>query len=198
MNLDEKERQAKTTLKNGVRKRASLASYFFMGFLGVADTLLSTIALILDNKASAKLFWLWFAFAGGVLSLVFFSWLSALYFADNSGEPSERRIGMVGLTKLLIRVSAMVYGSFTLVAISQGSLASETGWKTFLWPYAIVVISLEAILFFYTLWHNAWVKENPDRYVTPTYPVEVRQEEPLKAKENIKEIESTDVKCDKK
>jgi hypothetical protein len=171
MNEDQQKQLATDILKSQAQKKLYLYSYIFMVIIAFLDVLLAGIGMIVDLEKGLNYVYYYLAIGFGVFGLLLIAWLSALYFVNGDEAPTPGRIKAVGVIKLLIRSANALSGVFFLVASFVYQSSQSTGWNGFLRGYSIVILVVEGIMILYSLWKNAWIKENPDRYVTPVYPV---------------------------
>jgi MFS family permease len=171
MNDEQQKQLAADILKSQVQKKLYLYSYIFMVAIAFLNVLLAGVGMIVDLEKGLNYIYYYLAIGFGVFGLLLIAWLSALYFVNGDEAPSAGRVKAVGIIKLLIRCANTLASVFFLVASFVYESAESKGWNGFLRGFSIVILVLEGVMILYTLWKNAWIKENPDRYVTPVYPM---------------------------
>ena len=78
----------------------------------------------------------------------------------------------VSLLRVIIRFVYLACGIVMLVSTYVGLAGgSDKPWTGFIRGWSIVLIVIEGLMALYALWKNAWIKENPERYLTPVYPL---------------------------
>jgi hypothetical protein len=171
MNDEQQKQLAADILKSQAQKKLYLYSYIFMVAIALLNVLLSGVGMIVDLEKGLNYVYYYLAIGFGVFGLLLIAWLSALYFVNGDEAPSAGRIKAVGIIKLLIRSSNALASVFFLVASFVYASAESKGWNGFLRGFSIVILIIEGVMLVYSLWKNAWIKENPERYVTPVYPM---------------------------
>jgi hypothetical protein len=171
MNEEQEKQLATDILKSQAQKRLYLYSYIFMVAIALLNVLLAGVGMIVDLEKGLNYIYYYLAIGFGVFGLLLIAWLSALYFVDGDQAPTPGRIKAVGIIKVLIRSSNTLASVFFLVASFVYAESESKGWNGFLRGFSIVIMVLEGVMLLYSLWKNAWIKENPERYVTPVYPM---------------------------
>jgi hypothetical protein len=177
MNNQENEKAARGILKNALKKKLYLYDYIGMIVLALFDALMAGIGLIIASNDGDAMGWLYAALAFAIVAILMLAWLSALYFVDSDEAPSFTKIQVVAVVKDIFRGSSLLANGLLLTNALLENSKKVTSWNTFLTYDAIVLLVIEGLFFLYGLWQNAWVKENPERYMTPVYPI-AKDEEP--------------------
>lgn len=181
MDKEQRQSEARKTLNEAIAEKVALYSYVLMILLALCNLLIVGVGMIVDANQSRNLAWLYVALAFGVLALIALAWLSALYFVDRDEAPSKGKMKAAFVLKDLLRGFGFAVGAFLLTASLLGAGGEGSGWGAFLKGYGIGVMLIEGVVFFYGLWKNAWIQENPERYLTPiARPIE--KESPLEKK----------------
>jgi hypothetical protein len=167
MDKEQRQSEARKTLNEAIAEKVALYSYVLMILLALSNLLIVGVGMIVDANQSRNLAWLYVALAFGVLALIVLAWLSALYFVDHDEAPSKGKMKMAFVLKDLLRGFGFAVGAFLFVASLLGAGGEGSGWGAFLKGYGIAVMLVEGVVFFYGLWKNAWIQENPERYLTP-------------------------------
>jgi hypothetical protein len=176
MNDDQKHAMAKDILSSELKKRLYLYSYIFLIVLSVVDLVIFIIALVVDAQDSASrmpsLICSYVGIAFAVINLFLIAILSALYFVQPDDEVSFARIKAVNHLRVALRAFGLASG-VTLIVSSFLGLAggSDKPFNTFAKGWGIAITAIEGVMFIYALWHNAWIRENPEKYTTPVYPL---------------------------
>ncbi|MCH3910007.1 MAG: hypothetical protein LKF75_02065 [Bacilli bacterium] len=198
MNEDQQKDLAMGFLKGRAQQKFYLYSYIFMIVIALLDILLAGIGMIVDLEKGLNYVWYYLAIGSGLVSLLLLAWLSALYFVGADEAPSSARIKCVSVIRVLIRLFNVLNGVFFLVLSIVYKDSQSNGWNGFMKGYGIVIIVIEAIMFVYALWKNAWIKENPGRYVSPTYPVYpsegAKEETKVSSKKEERKVEHTEIR----
>lgn len=171
MDEEKEKQQATATVKGLLLRKLYLYSYIFLIVFAAVDILMALILLIIDAAAGTTLnpsipILLYVSLGFAVVALILIAWLSALYFVDSEEAPSFRKIKTIAVLKTLIRSFNMVTGALILAAALLGA---GIGAHSFFVGYGVVICVIEGVMFLYSLFHNAWVKENPERYQSPVY-----------------------------
>lgn len=163
--MDEKEREAHLVYKNKFVHSLYLYSFIFLAVIAAMMVLIIGVSLILYSNEQRDLLWLYvsggFALAGVIVTAI----LSAFLFVDTDGGYTLRRMKATNVVKAILRCLNALTAGWILVAAYQD--ATEGWWNGFMEGFSLVIIALEGIMFFYSLWHIAWMKENPGRYLSP-------------------------------
>jgi hypothetical protein len=170
-----------------VKSRLYLYSYIALVLLSIADVLFPSISLIVDSNTSgadrtASMATSYVALAFAVIALILLAILSALYFVQPD-EVSERRIHAVGLFRILLRFVGLFSGVALLTSSYLGLAGGAGGWNYFVRGWGIALCVIEGTMSLFELWKNAWIKENPEKYLSPASPVqksETRMTSPAK------------------
>lgn len=173
MNNEEKHQVVKDVISEEVKRRLYLYSYIALIVLSVVDILFAAISLIIDGQKgdhAASMAASYVALAFGVICLILLAILSALYFVQPE-ETTSKRIHAVGLFRILIRFAGLFCALGLLSASFLGLSDGNTSWTYFVRGWAIAVTAIEGLMCLYELWKSAWIKENPERYLTPAYPL---------------------------
>lgn len=176
MNDDQKHAMAKDILSSELKKRLYLYSYIFLIALSVVDLILFIIALVVDAQESSSrmpsLVCSYVGIAFSVIALFLIAILSALYFVRPDDEVSFARIKAVNHIRVALRAFGLAAG-LTLIVSSFLGLAggSDKPFNAFAKGWGIAIAAIEGTMFIYALWHNAWIRENPEKYTTPVYPI---------------------------
>jgi len=176
MNEQQKHQLVKETISAEVKKKLYLYSFIALLALSIIDILFAAISLVMDanlgtNQQSSMICsYVALGFAG--VNLLLLAILSALYFVAPDEEPSLKRIHAVSLLRVIIRFVYLACGIVMLVSTYVGLAGgSDKPWTGFIRGWSIVLIVIEGLMALYALWKNAWIKENPERYLTPVYPL---------------------------
>lgn len=181
MKNEEEQKAARLTLQNALKRKLYLYDYVGMIVLGLFDALLSGISLIIANNEGGTMGFLYTALAFAILAVLMLAWLSALYFVDADEAPSFAKIKMVAVVKDIFRSSGLGANAFLLVHALLENSKKTTSWNSFLAYDAIILLVIEGLFFFFGLWQNAWVRENPERYLSPVYPQKKKEGAPAPA-----------------
>jgi hypothetical protein len=176
MNDEQKHAMAKDILSSEIKKRLYLYSYIFLILLTVADLLLFIICLIVDGQEAASrtpsLAASYVGIAFAVINLFLIAILSALYFVESGEQVSLARIKAVNGIRVALRVFGLGAGIAMIVASSLGLAGgADKPLSVFIKGWGITIAAIEGIMTIYALWHNAWIRENPEKYTTPVYPL---------------------------
>lgn len=171
MDNDQQKQVVTGIVRSQLQQKAYLYSYIFMIIIALANILLSGVGMIVDLEKGLDYVWYYLAIGFGLASLLFIVWLSTLYFVGGDEKPSAGRIKAVGIMKILVRAANLLTGTWFLTLSFVYQSAQSKGWNGFLRGYGIVIMILEGVMVIYSLWKNAWIRENPERYMTPVYPV---------------------------
>lgn len=178
MDNETKEKEARLALKNALKTKLYLYDYIGMIVVCLLDAILCGIGLIVDANAGRSLVFLYVALAFSILAIFALAWLSALYFVDSDETPSFKRIKWTSVIKNILRFAGIGCGAFMLTSALLGSGGENSGWGDFLRYFAILLLTIESLFFLFGLWQSAWVKENPERFVTPIYSAMEKKMEP--------------------
>jgi len=190
MNEEQKHQLIKDTLSAEVKKKLYLYSYIGLLLLAIINILFAAISLVLDSNLSsdqhASMICSYVALGFAGLNLLFLAILSAFYFVQGDEEPSLKRIRGVSLLRIFVRFVNLGVGVSFLVSTYLGLAGgSEKWWNAFIRGWSIVLIVIEGLMFLYALWKNAWIKENPERYLTPVYPLSEKTTSLKKKESNV-------------
>jgi hypothetical protein len=182
MNEEQKNRLIKETLSAEVKKRLYLYSYIALIVLSFCAVLFAAISLIVDANVGGNqqpsMICSYVCLGFAVVSLILLSVLSAFYFV-NPEDASLARIHGVSLLRVLIRFTLFASG-IAMMSSSFLGLGGDNGlsWRGFARGWGITLLAIEGIMFVFSLWKNAWIKENPERYLTPVYPLAKKKPAP--------------------
>jgi hypothetical protein len=198
MNEEQKHQFAKDVIASEMKKRLYLYSYIALIVLAFLAILFAAISLVVDAQLSSNqqpsmaCSYVALSFSG--LGLIFIAILSALYFVDPSESATPSRIKAVSFFRVAIRFCNLASGLTMMVSSFVGLAGgSEKGWNSFIKGWGIALLVIEGLMFLYELWKLAWIKENPERYLTPVYPVAKRSAaEPAKKATSTKPLEKKD------
>jgi hypothetical protein len=174
--MDEKEKEARDTLAYALKKKLYLYSYIFMIVFSLVSLLVSCLGLIIDSSLEAEAvkganIVLYVSIGVSVIALILIAWLSALYFVNGEDKNvSPSKIKTVSFLKCAIRFLNMCHGLLLLIAATQNAGGAGKPANSFFRIYGIFILVLEGLMFLYSLWMAAWIKENPERYQTPVFP----------------------------
>lgn len=181
MNNEEEQKAARLTLQNALKQKLYLYDYIGMIVLGLFDALLAGVGLIIANNEGGTMGFLYTALAFAILAILMLAWLSALYFVDADEAPSFAKIKMVAVVKDVFRFSGVAANAFLLTNALLENGKKTTSWNSFLTYDAIVLLVIEGLFLLFGLWQNAWVRENPERYLSPVYPLQKKEASPAPA-----------------
>jgi hypothetical protein len=185
MNNDERHQVVKDIVSAEIKSRLYLYSYIALIVLAFVDVLFPAISLIVDSTGSdrgASMAASYVALAFAIVALVMLAILSALYFVQPD-EVSPKRIAAVGILRILLRFVGLACGIALLTSSYLGLGGGNAGWTYFVRGWGIAFSIIEGIMSLFELWKNAWIKENPEKYLSPAYPVgkvEPKPEAPAK------------------
>jgi hypothetical protein len=185
MNNEEKHQFAKDIVAAEVKNRLYLYSYIALIVLALADVLFPAISLIVDSTASSRdssMALSYVALGFSVVALIMLAILSALYFVQPD-EVSEKRIHAVGILRILLRFVGLFCGVALLTSSYLGLGGGASGWTYFVRGWGIALCVIEGVMSLFELWKNAWIKENPEKYLSPAHPlstVEAKNPAPTK------------------
>lgn len=174
---------AKDILSSELKRRLYLYSYIFLIALSVVDLILFIIALAVDAQDSASrtpsLVCSYVGIAFSAIALFLIAILSALYFVQPADGVSFARIKAVNHLRVALRAFGLAEG-VTLIVSSFLGLAggSDMPFNAFAKGWGIAITAIEGIMLIYALWHDAWIRENPEKYLTPVYPLRGEGEAP--------------------
>lgn len=178
---------AKDILSSEIKKRLYLYSYIFLTVLTVADLLLFIICLIVDGQEAASrtpsLIASYVGVAFAVINLFLIAILSALYFVESGEQVSMARIKAVNGIRVALRAFGLGAGITMIVSSSLGLAGgADKPLSVFIKGWGVAIAAIEGIMTIYALWHNAWIRENPEKYTTPVYPLKEQKQEASPAK----------------
>ena len=179
MNDDQKRAMAKETVSSEIKKRLYLYSYIFLIVLTVAQLLLFVISLVVDGQeADSRLASLICGYVGialAVINLVLIAILSALYFVRSENEASFARIKAVNHIRVALRAFGFGAGVTMIISAYLGLAGGgDKPWNAFIKGWGIAIAAIEGIMMIAALWHEAWIRENPEKYITPVYPLKTQ------------------------
>ena len=190
MDDEHKHAMAKDILSSEIKKRLYLYSYIFLIVLTVVNLLLFIICLIVDGQEAASrapsLVASYVGIAFAVINLFLIAILSALYFVESGERVSMARIKAVNGIRVALRAFGLGAGITMIVASSVGLAGgADKPLSVFIKSWGIAIAAIEGIMTIYALWHNAWIRENPEKYTTPVYSLkETKQAEPSPVKKD--------------
>jgi hypothetical protein len=183
MNDEQKHAMAKDVLSSELKKRLYLYSFIFLIVLSVVDLLIFIIDLIVDAQDSAarmpSLICSYLGIAFAAIALFLMAILSALYFVKPDEDVGSDRIRAVSRIRITIRGFGLAAGVTFIISSALGLAGgSDKPLNLFNRGWGIAIAVLEGLMFIYALWHDAWIRENPEKFMTPVFPAKSKGETP--------------------
>lgn len=155
------------------------AIYLFLSIFVLSTSLIIASAM----TSSAPMIYFYVAGSFALADLLVFGILSALYFVGDEEERSTpRRIKGTLTLRIIFRIFAIVSNSVVIVGLFTNGALDNEGWGAFMKVYSILMDVVFFLLFLYSIWKKAWIKENPERFsyassIGVNHPVKKREEE---------------------
>jgi hypothetical protein len=153
-----------------IKGKIILVSYIGQALLALLSVLLLGASLLVGNNYSegavASLPYFYVSGAFSIVLVILVSIESALYFVGPIEERSSaKRIKAAMGLRLAFRITMLLLsGTGLLGEYVGGGVAGRKGYDDFLLVFFYLLLVVEGLLFLYTLWKMAWIKENPERF----------------------------------
>lgn len=196
------EAEARFFYKNKIVKGLNIASMIGMVLLSFLSLILIAISFIVEHGLSS-IGWLYGALAFSVVGILLSAVLLSLVLINQDEGYSKARVRAIDIVKMILRIANLGCSVILLLGAYIGKLGSDAGnepWAECIRIYAIIGLSIEAIMLLYGVWTMAWVKENPERFGSYSIaPIDKTPKGPKankkKGKNAVKEIDASSPKA---